>query len=200
MAFQFNKNVKGGLGGTDGTGFWGQSQDPYYQNLANAPRDQGFAAQRQALDMYGQAARGQGPSAAQGMLRQQSEANYRQGMSLQGQARGGNIAQTSQQASSAFAGAQSQLAQQAAILRAQEQQAAQAGYAQLATQMYGQGFGYDQLASQQGLGYLGLQNDWKLGNRGLDQQREQADKQWALGLYNGIIGSVGGGLGALGSM
>jgi hypothetical protein len=192
MAFQFNKDVKGGLGGSDGTGFWGSPQDPYYADLANAPREQGFAAQQKALHMYGMAARGQGPSVAQNQLRQQSEENYRQGMSLQGMARGGNIAQTTQQASGAFAGAQSQLSQQAAVLRAQETQAAQQNYAQLASQMYGQGFGYDQLASQQGLGYLGLQNQWKLGQRGLDQQREQYDKNFALGMYNGIIGAVGG--------
>lgn len=200
MGIQFTKNVDGGLGTSDGTGFWGQSQDPYYQQLANAPREQGFAAQQQALNMYGMGARGQGPSAAQGMLRQQSEANYRQGMSLQGQQRGGNIAQTSQQASGAFAGAQSQLAQQAAIMRAQEQQAAQAGYAQLASQMYGQGFGYDQLASQQGLGYLGLQNQWKLGQRQMDMQQAQYNAQNNIAMVNAGIGAASAAFGGIGSV
>lgn len=191
----FNKQVKSQF---DATNFWQGGADPYYQGLANEPRNAGLGAQKQALDMYGNQAAGRGPSAAQAMLQQQNQQNLRTAMALQGRQRGGNIGQGGGQVAAMYGGAQSQLAQQSAILRAQEQQAALAGLAGLGSQMYGQGLGYDQLAVQQGLGYQQLQNDWKLGKRGLDLQKERDDKQFWGGMINAGIGAVGSIAGAAG--
>lgn len=149
---------------------------PYSTTLTsygNQSREPGLAAQQDALSMFRQGAMGQGPSVAQQMLAQQSQQAQRQNMAMMQGARGGNLAGAYQQALGANSGQQAMLGQNAAILRAQEQLAAQQAYAGLGTQLYGQGMGYDQMA----INHLnqGAQNaiNWNLGQRGMDLQAQQ---------------------------
>lgn len=156
----------------------------------------GTNAQLQAMQQYSAMAEGLGPSVAQQQLQAQSEANQRAQMAAINQSRGGNLAGNFNAALSAGAGMQQATNQQAAILRAQEQQAAIAGLGQLGGQVIGQELAFNQLA-QQGLATAGQQNiDWQLGKRGLDLQRDgmQFDQnmQIAKSAMQGVGSVVGG--------
>lgn len=183
LDMQKAKDQAAPYGGTGGDG--GQ-----FSVLANETRQPGFAAQQNALDMYGRAARGEGQSAAEQQLRMQSGANQRAAYQMAAAGRGGNMASLQRQAMSANAGAQAQTNQQAALLRAQEQEAARAGYAQLGSQMYGQGLSYDQLGVQQNLGSAQNALDWYRTRRGLDLQESQNRFSRGMAIANGVIGGV----------
>lgn len=154
----------------------------------------GTNAQLGAMQYYDKMAQGLGPSVAEQQLQMQAEQNNRAAMQLASQGRGGNIAGNFTAALGAQAGAQMQTSQQAAMLRAAEQQQAIAGLGQLGGQAIGQELAFNQLA-QQGLATAGQQNiDWQLGKRGLDLQREaqqSAERKW-------IAEAVVGGMGAIG--
>jgi hypothetical protein len=162
----------------------------------NALGQTGIDAQTDAIGYYDQMAQGLGPSVAERQLQMQAEQNNRAAMQLAGQARGGNIAGMYSQALGAQAGAQAQTNQQAAILRAQEQQQAMAGLGQLGGQVAQQGMGYDELA-QRGLIAAGQQNiDWQLGKRGLNLQEDAQQFGQNMQIANTIMkgaGSVIGG-------
>lgn len=162
-------------------------------NQLGAP---GTNAQLNAMQYYDQMARGAGPSVAEMQLRQQSGANQRAAMQLAGASRGGNIAGMYSQALGAQAGAQAQTNQQAAILRAQEEQAAIAGLGAMGQQAIGQELAFNALG-QQGLIASGQQNiDWQLGKRNADLQRDQFD----LGKNKWISDTILGGVSALGGI
>jgi hypothetical protein len=94
--------------------------------IATAPQNQ-FRSQQQALAAsLGQAAAGTGgPSAAEATLQRATDRNMRQALSLALGARGGNQIAALKQAQDVRAEMGQDAAQQAAILRASEQQAAQ---------------------------------------------------------------------------
>lgn len=176
-------------------------QDPQsgtYSDLSDVTQAHGFDAQLDALGMYRAGALGQGDSVAQRMLNQQTSANARGGLQMAAMGRGGNLAGMQSQAMAQTAGGQAQAAQQGALLRAQEMQANRAAYAGMASQMYGQGFGYDQLAAQTGLGYNQQMIDWNLGTRQQDMNESNASWNKALGLFNAGAGVVGAGADMLG--
>lgn len=162
-------------------------------NALGAP---GTNAQLNAMQYYDQMARGAGPSVAEQQLRQQAEQNQRAAMQLAGSARGGNIAGMYSQALGAQAGAQAQTNQQAAMLRAQEQQAAMAGLGALGGQAIGQELAFNALG-QQGLIASGQQNiDWQLGK----QQNALARDQFDLGRNKMIADTILGGVSAIGGI
>jgi hypothetical protein len=170
-----------------GTGGGGSGR---YGELADQTRQPGFAAQQNALGMYGAAANGQGESAAQRLLAMESGRNQRQAYQLAASGRGGNLASMQRAALGAQAGAQAQTRQQAATLRADEIASARAGYAGLAGQMYGQGLAYDQLGGQTGI--AGAQNalDWYKAQRGFQMQEDQNRFTRGMAIANGVIGGV----------
>lgn len=166
------------------------SGEGLYSDKAEQTRASGYGAQLEALGMYRNGALGNGESVAQRMLNQQTSANARGGLQMAAQGRGGNLAGMQQQAMAQTAGAQAQAAGQAATLRAQEMQANQAAYAGLASQMYGQGFAYDQLGAQTGLAANQQTIDWQMGKRQLDMQADQNKFARNMGIVNGVIGGV----------
>lgn len=169
-----------------------------YRGYANDARNAGLLGQNQAYDMYRAQALGQGgPSLAELQAQQQGQQQMGQALAMASRGRGGNIAGAQQQGLAAQQYGAQQLNAQQAQLRAAEQAQAQAAMAQLATQMYGQGFGYDQLAAQQS--QFGAQNalDWYLGERGLNVQQDQFNKQLLTNLVQSGAGLLGGALGAV---
>lgn len=122
------------------------------------------AQQNQALGYLGQAAAGNGPSAAQSQLQSGLEqginANMAMANSTRGQAGLANAQKGALQQNAQMAG---QNAQQAAQLRAQEMQQAQSSYAQAANQAQNQ-------YGQQALGYMG--QNWQAP--GILSQNDQA--------------------------
>jgi hypothetical protein len=98
--------------------------------------DNAYAAQKRQIDPYAEAqqkalvsqlqqmAAGKGPSAAQGMLQAGTDDAIRSAMALSGSARGNALGAAQLNAVNAGTLATAQAANQAAILRAQEQQAA----------------------------------------------------------------------------
>lgn len=172
------------------------SQNDYSGN-AQAYGQTGLAAQMQALEMFRNNANGTGgPSLAQQMLAQQSGQIQRGNMAMMQGARGGNIAGAYSQALGANSGQQAGLAQQAAVMRAQEQLAAQQAYAGMANQMAGQGLAYDQLGLQNALGQDQNSLGWYSAKRGLDMQASQNrfNRNMQIG------GMVLGGVSALGQL
>lgn len=172
----------------------GPGQD--FPAAAEQYRSPGLGAQQDALAMWRAQATGQAPSLANATLQQGIEQNQRAAMGLLGSARGGNIGAAYGQALSAQQGANVAAAQQAAINRMAEQQAAIQGIAGVGGQL-----------SQLGLGYAGLgqgaydamaQRDleWRLGKRGLDLQQRGQDTNFWMNLATAGIGAVGSGLGA----
>lgn len=171
-----------------------------YSELANQAREPGFDAQNHALNMYGNMAAGRGPSVAEAQLRMgQNQANA-QAMALAGRARGGNSAGAMQQALAAQGGGNQMVNQQAAMLRAQEQQQAMAAYGAMASQMYNQGYNYDALAGSQALGWDQNSLGWYTGKGNMDLQRDNMRQNFNLTLANAGIGAAGAVLGGLGTM
>lgn len=172
-----------------------------YYDRGNAASDLGQQAMADSLGMYQAQALGQGgPSLAQLQLQQQGQQQMAQALAMGSRGRGGNIAGMQQQALGAQQYGAQQLNMQQAQLRAAEQQQAQAAAAQLAGQMSQQGLAYNNLGLQAQLGSGQQTLDWYLGRRGLDQQRDQANKQWMLGLTQAGAGLVGGLMGGASMM
>lgn len=143
------------------------------------------ANQNQALNQYQQMAAGGGPSAAQAQL----NAGLQQSMAAQqalasGGRYGQNAALRQRQAVQAGAGLQSQAANQAAQLRAQEQQAGIAGSASLSSQMANQ-----QLQAALGQGQLSQEYN-KLG-AGLYGQEQGQTAQAAANLQGSLFNGAG---------
>lgn len=163
-----------------------------YSQYAGESRQPGLGAQANALEMYRQQALGLGPSVAQQQMQQGLGQSQRAALAMAAQGRGGNIAGMQQAALNAGSGLAAGVNQQASLLRAQEQQAAMQGYAGLGSQLYQQGFNYDQLANQ--ASQFNAQNtlDWYLGKRGLDLQRDAQNKDWTMGLVQAGAGLAGG--------
>lgn len=169
------------------------------RGIAGANRNAGFAGQADVMDQYRRQSLGQGgPSMAEMQLRNASQRNMMESLALSARGRGGNIAGMGQQAMASNAYAGQQLGRDAAMLRAQEQQAAQAAYAGMANQLSGQGFNYSQLNAQTGLGASQNALGWYSAERGMDMQKQEADRAFALGLYDrgaDLVKSVAGGVG-----
>jgi hypothetical protein len=155
-----------------------------YSEYANDTRNPGLAAQMDAAGFYRAQAMGQTPSLAEMQMRQGLEQGQRQTMQAATMGRGGNLAGMQQGAISAGAGMAAQTNQAAAMLRAQEQQAAMAGLAGLGGQMYGQGMGYDQLAAQSSQANAAQMLDWYSARRGMDLQESQNNWNRKMGLMN----------------
>lgn len=86
--------------------------------------DQTIADQRDLVKQLQMSARGEGPSAAQGILQKGRDASIAAGQSLAGSARGPGLAAAQMAGINAGSRAMGEAANQATILRAQEQQAA----------------------------------------------------------------------------
>lgn len=170
-------------------------------NVAEAGHFQeaGRLATNSALGMYGRQATGQTPSLANMQMQQGIEQGNRGAMGMLGQSRGGNIAGSYGQALQAQQGAAQMGAQQGAMNRMMEQQAAMQGYSQLAQQQSQMGLGYSGLASQHQL--AADQNDlgWYGAKRGMDLQQDAADSAFLGGILNSTIGMVGSAAGAVGA-
>lgn len=171
-----------------------------YAGNAQAYGQTGLAGQMAAMDMFKQGAMGQGPSAAQALLQQQSQQAQRGNIAMMQGARGGNLAGAYQQALGANSGMQAGIAQSGAALRAQEQLAQQQAYAGMANQMAGQGLAYDQLNLQNALGQDQNALGWYTGQRGLDLQQRGQDRQFLGQIISAGIGAAGGLAQMVGSM
>jgi hypothetical protein len=197
----FNKNVGEGLFNPKTVG----TDMRVTHGLSTVGQQYGLGAvdaQRQALAGYQGIASGTAPSLAQMQMRAGIEANNRAAFGLMGQARGGNVAGAYQTALGAQQGANIGAAQAGGLLRAQEQQMAYGNMVQLAGQMAGQQFGYDQLNQQSLLGLRGQDLNYNLGKRGLDMQADQQafSNAMAVGTAGAsAVGSMLGGIGAMGA-
>ena len=160
----------------------------------------GQQAQQQAVDQLGQLAQGLGPSPAQLQLQQQAQANQQAAMAMASQGRGGNVAGNFNAALAANAGAQQATNAQAAIQRAQEQQAAIAGLGQMGGQMVGQELAFNQLGQQGQIAGGQQAIDWNLGDRAADLARDQFKFQKGNAIANTVIGGIGAVAGAAGMM
>lgn len=155
--------------------------------------------QRQAMDLYQQAALGQGPSAAQAMLRQATDANVANQLSMAAASRGGNLGAAERGAAIAGMGAQAQGAQALAVQRAAEQQAAMQGYGAMASDVQGQILGnnlaYEQMLQQHTQAQRGFDDAYKLGDRALDMQAKKQMWDNILGLGQLTASTVGTAMG-----
>lgn len=158
---------------------------------------QGQQAQQQAIDAYGKILAGEGPSVAEAQMQQGLGQAQTNAAALAGQTRGGNIASAEQAAMVAQTGASQGAVNDAAALRAGEQQAAMAGLAQTGGQLAGQGLeqqmGYEQLLSAGQLAQMDAQLQHQLGNRELDlkarQDRHGRIQNWVKTGSN-VVGSI----------
>lgn len=185
-----------GLAGLFGNIFgYGVNNTPAAQQLANqgvnqvqlqtGEEEQNAAAQQMALSQYQQMAAGLGPSAAQAQLSaglQQSIAA--QQAAAQGGRYGQNAALRQRQAAQTGAGLAGGAANQAAQLRAQEQQAGIQGSAATASQMRGQAL---QAATTQGQ----FQQQYNQLGAGLYGQEQGQQAQAGIGLQNSLFGGAG---------
>lgn len=155
----------------------------------NAQANSQFAAGQQnaALGNLALAASGKGPSAAQAQLQAGTDAGIQAQMAMANSARGqAGIANAQKNASTQGAGMLQSSANQAAQLRAQEMQAAQAQYMQGANQMQNQ-YGQQALGFQgQGLQGAGMlqqgdisQAGFQAGQNALNQQGQMGYEQMA---------------------
>lgn len=171
-----------------------------FSNIGLANRNAGFGAQADVMAQYRRQAMGQGgPSMAQMQMRDQAQRNMMESLALSARSRGGNIAGMQNQAMASNAYAGQQLNRDAAMLAAQEQQAAQAAYAGMANQLAGQGLAYSQLGAQTSLGASQNALGWYSADRGMDMQQQQSDRNFAMGLYDrgaDLAKSIMGGAGA----
>jgi hypothetical protein len=164
-----------------------------FNALANQARQPGANAQMGLLQQYQAQALGQGgPSVAQQQLAQQAQMQQAQTAAVGMRSRGGGLQGMGQQVGAAQQYGQQQYGAQQAQLQAAEQAQARAAAAQLGAQMYGQGFGYDQLGMQRTLGGDQSQLGWYAAQRGMDLQGDAAAKAFAMGIINAGAGFVGG--------
>lgn len=168
-------SYRGEAASADLRGYLPQDKTDINRSRADAMASRG--AQGDAMGLYGQAARGLGPSAAQAQLRAGADAAGRQALSLGASARGTGVQQGAANlaAIQAASGGTQQAAAGAAALRAQEMQSAMAGYGGLAGQMR---------QADQGMLAGDYQNaqfaqDYYLKNRGINDER--AMNMYALG-------------------
>lgn len=199
-----------------------------YQNMRNdalnrqGPDIASRADQADAMSLYRSAAMGNGPSAAQATFNAANNAAMRQQLGMAAGARGGGLAQMAAQRSAMMNQGQmaGQAAQQAAILRAQEMQAAMAGYSGAATNMRGmdqqlamdqrrlndalamgyEGFG-SQAAGRTFEGQMSAESarqrayqDAEAIRSGIAQQNAQRGSQFTQGLMNMGGGLMSGGM------
>jgi hypothetical protein len=139
--------------------------------------------QRQALDMYRSAAEGKGPSVAASQMQAGLEESSRLGQNMAAGAVGANPLLASTNAAGASADAARRSTSAAAALRAQEIDAARAGYAGLASGMRSA----DQAAAdrwlssgQFGMGVEGQQAGLEMQQRGLNDAQQQAYENFQL--------------------
>lgn len=162
-----------------------------YAGNAQAYGQTGLQGQMNAMELFRQNANGTGgPSLAQLQLQQGTDMNNRAAMGLMGQSRGGNLAGAYSQALGAQSGANLQLGQNTALLRAQEQLAAQQAYAGMANQMAQQGMGYDQMNLQNALGQDQNALGWYSAKRGLDMQASQNKFNRNMQIGGMVLGGV----------
>lgn len=154
----------------------------------NAARGQ----QNEALGLMRGAAMGQAPSEAEAMMAAANQQNVVNQMGMAAQGRGGNLAGQARQASAMGAASAMGTANQAAALRAQEMAAARNAYGSMSSGMADQGM-------QQYMGSMGMSADYGLGQRGLDLQQRQGNRDFGLGIMGGITG-MGEAAGKVGMM
>jgi hypothetical protein len=164
------------------------------------------AQQTGAINTLQSAANGEGPSAAQEMLRQQTGANIAQQMAMRASARGGNVGNAERTAADNVANLSAQGAQQASLVRAQEQATSRGQLGQIiegarGQDIQGQGLNANLstdvskfntgLQAQNSQFNAGAQNTSSLANsaawnQSLQQQaeREQAARMANAGAYN----------------
>ena len=155
------------------------------------------AATRAAQEDFGQQlqarAAGEGPSVAEELLKAQQAKQISAASSLAASSRGGmmnaNLAQL--QAGNMQQATMADTAAQAALLRAQEQAAAEQAYAQFLAHQRAQDAGMfgAELGPQMGIG--GNQLAWQQGMLQADQQDAASRRQ----LYGSILNSIGGAAG-----
>lgn len=147
-----------------------------------------------AAEMYRQAALGQGPSAAQAQLRAGIDANMAAAMAQGASARGTGVQRGAAQLASigAASGANQQAAAQAAMLRAQEQQAGMAGFAQAAQaqriadlQQMGMSAQQAQYQAQLEDAQRARNDQMQMGYEGLGQQSALANYQGGMAYQTG---------------
>lgn len=154
---------------------------------------QSFGAQNQGLGYYQDMIEGRGPSVAEQQLRAGMDNAVRSQVGMAAQSRGGNLASMERMASAAGGAAMANTNQQAAALRAQEQQAAMAGFSGLASQMAGQ--------SLQGqLGYEGLLQGANMAQLDAKMLQQQLNEQAKQGRFNRITEGINTGGRFLGSI
>ena len=159
----------------------------------------GFASAQQdqqaALGMYQDAAAGNAPSVAEGLMQQGQDQAVANQMAMAAGGRTGNVASAANSAGQMGSGMAMQGAQQASQLRAAEIDAARAGAAGLSTNMAGQSL------QQQGMGLAGMGQasgqqlaadvQTQLGQRGLDIEQLQGNRGFGLGVAKGVTGAIG---------
>lgn len=163
-------------------------------NQARGEYAQAQQAQQGALGMYQDAAAGNGPSAAQAMHAQMADQNRARAVAMASQGRGGGLS-SQRDALTAGLAADTQAQQQAAQLRAQEQQAAMQGYAGLGMQMGGQAQQQQAMQMQQQQGLLGMQFQDDAARREAAQRAREHRTQRNLGWTQygtNVAGSVFG--------
>lgn len=158
-----------------GMGQWALTRDPAQFDTGTIA--QARDAQTGALGMYQDAAMGRGPSAAQAQLRMGLDQSLAAQASMAASARGGALARSGLQLAGVnnAAAMQGQAAGQAAMLRAQEQQAGMAGYANMANALRG-------VDQQQMMAQAQMEAD--------QRARNDAYQQWAEASASGIRGQA----------
>lgn len=178
----------------------GAAQQQQFVNALNPTGLQGLAAQQQLLQQLGQQAQGQGPNPALQQLANTTGQNIAQQAALQASQRGvgQNAGMIARQAAQQGGQLQQQAAGQAALLRAQQQLAAQQALGQQAAQSVGQQQqGLQTLnAAQQGLtgqalGSVANQNEV---NAGAAKQSTDIGGGILKGVGNAIGSALGFGL------
>lgn len=171
------------IAGSRGMGYAAQARQGPQVNYGAADQSRGLGlaargGQGEAGDLYRAAALGQGPSAAQAQLRMGLDQATASQYALANSARGGalGLAGAQQQAQSQAALMAGQAAQQAAVLRAQEQQAGMAGYAGVMGQQRGQDLQAQGLDAQQAQYQAGLE----MQQRGLNSTDQRFFEQQAM--------------------
>lgn len=172
------------------------------EHQARALAGQGLGAQQDALGMYRDAAMGNGPSVAEAQMLVGADQSIANQTAMAAMGRSGNLGSIQRQAGQSAVATNLATNQQLGALRAQEQQAAMAGYAGMGTQMQNQalqeqlayaGLGAEaQLQAQQ----LGTQYDLERRQQKIQQQAN--NRQFGLGVSQQVLGAVGTGLGAAG--
>lgn len=148
-----------------------------------------------AMDMYRNAAEGNAPSVAENQMRQGADQSIANQMSMQAQGSGGNLASAQRAGAASGAAIGMQTNADAANLRAAEIAEARQGLA-AASQGYMQGGLGEQQMGLAGLGQasgqqLAADTQWGLGQRGLDLEQLQGNREFGMNLANSAVGAIG---------